>query len=196
LRCGIVLRVRDAGGKGGDSTVKLRPSRRSQLTREWTDARDGDGWELRVEEDWSGTRHVLAVSCVSDLPKGRIAATASGTEALRRLFNDEQEQFLSACGPAKVNLDQLTLLPFIDARRWNEVCVGDVPDVVVERWTVDDLDFLELSIKADDPATARAEQQRLEDAVAALGLKRDDADESKTQRVLTHLVDRVRNNES
>jgi hypothetical protein len=193
LQCGIVLRVREFGDEDGDSTVKLRPCRRSQLTRAWIDKRDGDGWRLRVEEDWAGTRHVLAVSCVSDLPSGRIDASATGREPLRRLFNDGQERFLSECGSARVNLDALTLLPLIDTSRWTDGRLGGVSDVVVERWTIDDLDFLELSIRADDKDRARTEQQRLEGEVGTLGLERDDADESKTQRVLAHLVERARN---
>jgi hypothetical protein len=193
LHYGIVLRVREVDDDADDSTVKLRPSRRSQLTRDWIDKRDGAGWTLRIEEDWAGARHVLAVSCVSDLPNGRVDAVAGGREPLRRLFNEGQERFLSDCGSVPVNVDALTLLPLIDTSRWKHVRIGGIPDVVVERWTIDDLDFLELSIKADDKERARTEQQRLEGAVEALGLKRDNADRSKTERVLAHLVERVRN---
>jgi hypothetical protein len=81
----------------------------------------------------------------------------------------------------------------VSTSRWKDVRLDRVSDDVVERWTIDDLNFLELSIRADDADRARAEQQQLEEAVEALGLERDDADGSKTQRVLAHLVERVRN---
>jgi hypothetical protein len=191
LHYGIVLRVREVSDGDDDSTVKLRPSRRSQVTREWIDQRAGDGWSLRVEDDWADTRRVLAVSCVSDLPNGGIDAAVTSREALRRLFNDGQERFLAECSSAPVNIDALRLLPLIDTSRWQRVRVGSVSDVVVERRTIDKLDFLELSIKSDDAERAVTEQQQLDGAVENLGLERDDA-ESKTKRVLAHLVDRVR----
>ena len=105
---------------------------------------------------------MLAVSCVSDLPSGRIDAAVTGREGLRRLFNDGQERFLSECGSSPVNIDALTLLPLIDTSRWEHVRFGGVSDVVVERWTIDDLDFLELSIKTDDKDQAPTQQERLE----------------------------------
>jgi hypothetical protein len=89
LREGIVLRVRQTAGEDDDATVKLRPCRRTQLTQQWVSEEDGDGWRLRVEEDWAATRRSLAVSCVSDLPEGRIAAVRAGTgEGQRRFLAD------------------------------------------------------------------------------------------------------------
>ena len=89
-----------------------------------------------------------------------------------------------------INLDALTLLPLVAATRWKKVRVGSVRDVVVERWTIDDLDFLELSIRSDTVADAPAAQQELERAVGALNLQPDNDDQSKTERVLAHLAGR------
>lgn len=89
-----------------------------------------------------------------------------------------------------INLDALTLLPLVAATRWKKVRVGSVRDVVVERWTIDDLDFLELSIRSDTVADAPAAQQELERAVGALNLQPDSDSKSKTERVLTHLAGR------
>jgi hypothetical protein len=87
-----------------------------------------------------------------------------------------------------INLDALTLLPLVTATRWTKVRVGSVRDVVAERWIVDDLDFLELSIRSDTVADAPAAQQELEREVRALNLQPDDDNKSKTERVLTHLA--------
>lgn len=188
FRQGIVLRVRQIEDGDDDATVKLRPCRRSQLAEGWLGAEKGDGWKLRVEEDWAGARRALAVSCVADLPERRIAAAWDGKEPVGRLFDGGQRRFLRDCAGIPVNLDALTLLAPVEAARWEDVRVEDVEDVVVERWTVGELDFLELSLKKDTVEEARAAQARLERAMGALGLERDDEHASKTERVLAHLV--------
>ncbi len=183
-----MLRVRQIDGDEDDSTVKLRPCRRSQLTERWLGEEEGDGWKLRVEEDWAASRRVLAASCVSDLPQGRIALARAGTIPVRQLFNEGQERFLSDCAGMQINLEALTLLPPVAATRWDGVRVQGVKDVVAERWTIDDLDFLELSIKVGTAEKAQAAQDELERGIRALNLERDDENESKTERVLAHLL--------
>ena len=170
FRQGIVLRVRQSDGEDDDSTVKLRPCRRSQFTQSWLGEVDGDGWSLRVEEDWAGTRRVLATSCVSDLAEGRIAAVRAGTAPVRRLFGEGQWRFLTDCAGMRIDLDALILLPAIAATRWENVRVDDVDDVVVERWTLGALDFLELSIRKKTIEKAQRAQKNLEKGVAALSL--------------------------
>ena len=185
---GVVLRVRQVEDGDDDSTVKLRPCRRSQLAESWLGAEKGDGWKLRVEEDWAGTRRALAASCVAGLPPRRIAAAWEGKEPVGRLFNGGQWRFLSDCAGMPINLDALTLLPPVEAARWKEVRVQDVEDVAVEHWTIDELDFLELSIRKDTVEEAREAQAELERGIRALGLDRDDEHASKTERVLALLV--------
>jgi hypothetical protein len=187
LRQGIVLRVRQTAGEDDDSTVKLRPCRRSQLTQEWLGEEDGDGWRLRVEADWAATRRSLAASCVSDLPEGRIDAVRAGTAPVRRLFSEGQRRFLGECAGMRIDLDELTLLPAVAATRWEDVRVGDVDEVVVERWTLAGLDFLELSVRKKAVEKAQSAQRKLERELADRDLERDD-DTSKTERVLRHLL--------
>jgi len=188
FRQGVVLRVRQTEDEDDDATVKLRPCRRSQLAESWLGAEKGDGWKFRVEEDWAGPRRALAASCVADLPPRRIAAAWEGKEPVGRLFNAGQWRFLSDCAGMPITLDALTLLPAVEAARWEEVRVGDVEDVVVERWTIDELDFLELSIRKDTVEEAQEAEAELERGVRALELERDDEHASKTERVLAHLV--------
>jgi hypothetical protein len=185
---GVVLRVRQVDDGDDDASVKLRPCRRSQLAEPWLGAEEGDGWKLRMEEDWAGPRRALATSCVADLPRGRIASVRAGTEPVGRLFNGGQRRFLSDCVGMPINLDALTLLRPIAATRWKDVRVHGVEGVVAERWTIDALDFLELSIRKDTVEEAQQAQAELERGIRALGLERDDEHESKTERVLVHLL--------
>ena len=62
-------------------------------------------------------------------------------------------------------------------------------DVDAERWTVDGLDFLELSIRVTSGADdATAAQRTLEDEVAGRGLEFEDNDKPKTERVMRRLA--------
>src|SRR4029453_14474615 len=116
FRQGVVLRVREVQDGDDDATVKLRPCRRSQLAESWQGAEKGDGWKLRVEEDWAGTRRTLAASCVADLPSRRIAAVREGKEPVGRLFSGAQLRFLSDCAGMPITLEGLPLLPPLPAR--------------------------------------------------------------------------------
>lgn len=87
-----------------------------------------------------------------------------------------------------INLDALTLLPPVTAIRWENVRVQRLEGVVAERWTIDDLDFLELSIRSDTAEEAAPAQEALEQGIQALNLERDDEHKSKTELVLAHLV--------
>src|SRR5262245_3520855 len=68
LDVGLVLRARKKANDPDDSTIKLRPCRRSQLTNRWLGAREDDGFKM--EADWAGIRKVLAASYTADLGKG------------------------------------------------------------------------------------------------------------------------------
>jgi hypothetical protein len=190
LDAGIVLRIRQKSD-ANEFTVKLRPCRRSQLTSRWL-SEDSEGF--KVEADWSGSRRVLATSFTASLPDGRSVRAGDDGDAVRGLFTDDQVAFLEDCAVARVNLSALTVLPPVSATRWKEFPIpGRNPEFAVraERWVVDTLDFLELSI-AVQPAAAEASQAALEENVASRGLAVDDDQETKTRRVLETLVAAVR----
>lgn len=196
LARGVVLRARDKPGGEDDTTVKLRPCRRSQLTRRWlaeeggrTD--DGEPWEFTLEADWSGARRVLAASATCDRAGGLVADVGGGRRPVADLFVAEQREFLRDCSEFAVDLGTLTALPAVTATRWRSVAAAPPGlEVRAERWTVDDLDFLELSV-AVDLAEARAQQEALTGFVRARGFEPDPAAESKTARVVEHLVTRA-----
>jgi hypothetical protein len=195
LEAGVVIRLRTPhgahGGPGrGDSVVKLRPCRRSQLTTRWlsTGPEADDDVELRVEEDWAGVRRVLAASAQAKLPHDAPPLTHRGPFPAD-LLHKAQVAYLDDCGPLRVNPDQLCTLGPIKADRWTSMTSPDLAALGVraERWRVADLDFLELSVKVA-PEHAEAAQARLDDAVSALGAAPDKDQETKTRRVLDALA--------
>ena len=190
LTAGVVLRARDKAGDTDDTTVKLRPCRRSQLTDRWLAAEegkteDGDEWEVKVEADWSGHRRVLAASRTTDRSEGTVGG---GGRSVADLLVVEQRDFLRDCSPIPINLETLTVLPPVTATRWRDVdaAPGGL-DLRAERWTVGDLDFLELSL-ACDLDEARSRQDALTGFVRSLDLLVDPNQQSKTRQVVEHLV--------
>jgi hypothetical protein len=181
---GIVLRARLRSEDDADATVKLRPCRRSQLTDPWLTETD----KLKVEADWAGQRKVLAASHTANRSKKVIADAGRGRRSVTDLFTKKQLQFLSDCAGLRVNLDTLTALPPVTAMRWQTVASAP-PELSLraERWTVGDLDFLELSI-AVQIEQAPAKQAALTDFVGSLGLTVNPEQETKTRQVLNHLV--------
>lgn len=186
---GVVLRLRREADGSGDSTVKLRPCRRSQLTSEWSEpAGEDDKWEYRIEGDWAGSRHVLAASFVNELGAADLAA---GLKDPVRAFASQQLALIEACAAIRINIAALTVLGTISATRWTKIKVGSVRKVNAERWQVGSLDFLELSrrVDQDEAATAQAE---LVGAALKAGLTIDSSAASKTEQVLEVLVSRHR----
>jgi hypothetical protein len=197
LDLGVVLRAREKPGGKDDTTIKLRPCRRSQLTDDWLAAEEGESgsgvdWEFKVEADWAGERRVLAASCSADLKGGVQHAGGGGRRPVEELFLAEQIAFLRECAGADVNLRTLTVLPPVSATRWKEVPAAPPHlEARAERWTVDELDFLELSVVAD-LEDAAAKQAALTRFVRDLDLAVDEKAESKTRQVLDHLVGQLR----
>ncbi len=185
LDAGIVLRLRIEDDGTGDSTVKLRPCRGSQLVAPWIESDRGERWEYAVEGDWSGSRQVLAASLRYALPATALA------DALRRpgaAFRRRQREFLTACSSLRVNLDALTPLGAVTASRWKNVELPGVDGVGAERWQVGRLDFLELSVRAE-PDEAERVQARFERAVSRAGLTiGGEPRANKTELVLAELA--------
>jgi hypothetical protein len=194
----LIVRAREKPSGKDDVTVKFRPARRSQLTDSWlATKKSADGnleSELKVEEDWAGERRVLSISHTADRPDGRVAAVAAGERDINALLTDDQRRLIEECAGTFVNLATLTMLPAVSATRWATFAVpapgGPALDVRAERWTVQDLDFLELSIVVKVVEKAQAAQAALIAFVEAKGLK-PSVGETKTSQVLQRLVAEV-----
>ena len=191
----LIVRARRKTKGKDDVTVKFRPGRRSQLTDSWlamTTTADGNlDAELKVEEDWAGERRMLSISLTADRPKGLVAAAAAGERGIGALLNHDQRRLIDESAGTLVNLAALTMLPAVSAMRWPTTFPvpgpgGSAMDVRAERWTVHDLDFLELSI-AVEVQDAQAAQAALIAFVEGKGLQ-PSAGEAKTTQVLQRLV--------
>ncbi|MBU2664020.1 hypothetical protein KOI35_11015 [Actinoplanes bogorensis] len=193
----LILRARQKTRGKDDVTVKFRPGRRSQFTDAWlgtTTTTNGSlESEFKVEADWAGDRRTLAVSLTADRPKDLVAGVAAGERSIRALFTDDQKRLIETCAGFPVNLEVLTVLPAVAARRWPTFAVsepGRPPlDVRAERWTVGDLDFLELSIAVALDVAEEA-QKALLAFVAHRGLQVAEG-QAKTSQVLALLVDQA-----
>ena len=185
LTAGVVLRLRAEVDGAGDCTVKLRPSRRTQLVDEWRVADDtADGWTYRIEGDWAGDRRVLSASLVTDLTANEISAALTAPE---KAISARHLSFIRACTGLPLEPAALTVLGPVTAMKWSKVRVGDVRKVNAERWKVGGLDFLELSRKVDGGQAAAALAE-LATAAVSSGLTLDTDKRSKTEQVLDALA--------
>lgn len=188
LDAGVILRARDKSSGASDTTVKLRPCRRSQLTDHWLATTKIGDQELKLEADWAGDRQVLAASLSADRADDFVAHAVPDGRDVTDLYTVEQRDFVQDCAPVSVNLATLTVLPAVRAVRWKTVEAAPAGlDLRAERWTVGDLDFLELStVAALDEAPAR--QAALSAYVRSVGLPVAADQEAKTGQVLRVLV--------
>ncbi len=186
----LILRLRETEGKGADSTVKFRPVDPPPLLAHWRHVRQVDGGELRVEGDWVGERKLVSASLVADQGDDEPTEAAAGRRTLDRLFSHKQEEFLHDHATVDVDLNGLRVLGPVAALKWEPQDRGLPRHLAAEHWKVDDLEFLELSVRADDETDATDVQGRLGRALHELGLNTDGVQETKTRTVLEHLIRR------
>lgn len=192
LDAGLAIRIRAKDPIGGDCTVKLRPCRRSQFTSKWLATESTGKLDFRLEEDWAGDRRVLAASAQCDVTDDVITFAKTRNELPADALSKQQRAYLAECATIRVNPDALVRLGPITARRWKKVgatpCTG--LDVRAERWTVGDLDFLELSLKVS-AEQAQSAADALTAALTELAVTPDSNQETKTRRVLKYLAERA-----
>jgi hypothetical protein len=186
LSAGIILRMRSDTDGDEESTVKLRPCLRNQLTGMWSKKFQEDDLKFKIEYDLA-SKIVLAASCSAMLPTGQVAEVVSANGDLADGFVARQLKFLSDCTTVPVTIDALTPLGPIAATRWEGIRLGQLEPVDAERWQVGELDFLELSVRADDEGAARKVQSKLESAAEVAGLRLTADPEPKTTKVLKYL---------
>ncbi|MFD7247673.1 hypothetical protein [Streptomyces massasporeus] len=191
---GVIVRLR-SGDTPDELTVKLRPCTTDQLTDRFSGPFDGESFEYKIEADWSGSSRVLSASATRAHPQGALLnAVTPGAEAADFL-DTLQMQFLRECAPA-VHITELVALGPIASTKFNNVPLDGL-EVDLERWTVADLDFLELStrIKHKHDETphefetrVERKQEKLRSAVRDRGIAISQNPENKTRRVLTALA--------
>ncbi len=176
----LLLHEHDGPGPGRSfSTVRMRPARRSRLSPEWMGTRERDGHDFRVEADWTGDQHVLAVTLIADRGARRATDLQTGRIAPSALFSATQRRFLRECADGQVDLDRRRLLGPVGALHWRVPRpVAGFP-VTARLWTApatadrpDAREVLGLSIRVD-PAGAEIAQIAFESALRDLGLDLD-----------------------
>ncbi|MFN0030486.1 MAG: hypothetical protein ACKV2O_25315 [Acidimicrobiales bacterium] len=183
---GLILRLRVKPGDGTmESTVKLRPVRRSALGARWLP----DVSAVTLEQDWGLHRVVVAAALKAAKPKDALENAFAGTTRLTELFDEHQAAFLRECTGMPVNIEELALLGPVETLLWKDVKLDGLK-VDVERWSVGPLDFVELSMKEGDLSVAAARSAALLAAVTNRGLPVDRAAQSKTETVLRYLAQR------
>lgn len=198
LGLGVIFRLRmddeDHGGEREmDMTVKLRPC--PPLPPEWQkNLKDEDeDWEFKIEEDRTGPvfKPMLAASLQADQKVDEeLVESALRPErgALDELLTKPHRHLLrDAVELEKGDLKGLRALGPVRAVRWKQDWDTLPHSVAIEEWTVKDLHFLEVAVRADIAEATRTEK------LLAQALRNRDVDlprtgEMKTQLVLTALA--------
>ncbi|MFG1932665.1 hypothetical protein ACGFK1_18780 [Mycobacterium sp. NPDC048908] len=196
LARGVIIRFR-SGDEPDDLTVKLRPCDERNLVGRWQHGIEGEEFEYRIEGDWAGSRHSVAASAVGKHGQGALLAAVGQDAEPATVLSRDQREFVEQCVHPTVCLDRLIALGPIAATKWADRTIGNVEKVCIERWTVGDLDLLELSIRVKQKDEENAEdfesrvgqkQRQLQAAVRADGVQIADREENKTQLVMNTLA--------
>lgn len=201
LEGGVIVRFRIGDGSDDDDlTVKLRPCEERQLVGDWSESFEQGKFKYRIEGDWAADRQVLAASAVSRRRPGSLVDELTPGADAASALNDAQRHFISQCARPGVHADRLIALGSVTATKWSKIRLDDFK-VNIERWTLDELDFLEVSVRvvpetgeAAELFTARAAaaQRALHQSVQRRRVKISRRNENKTQRVLNALVEAQR----
>jgi hypothetical protein len=177
---GVILRVR-AKKKSGDVTLKLRGPDGCIDVPAWTErVKDLAGSE--IEGDWAGRRLVSASLEVEFGEAVRDTLKAPTPPLVSDLMSTAQKKLAKEL---LLPIDRVTLLGPIEALKWEPEHEGDI---AAEQWTVDDLQFLEISVVTESGEDPERAQRKLVERACGGGLLLDDDQEPKTTRVLRHLA--------
>jgi hypothetical protein len=190
LARGVILRARTRAADG-ESTVKVRAPAGGVDPRRWHAWIDRAGAAVeglhRIEGDWAGDRRLVSASLDAGLDSEVLDRIRTGSAGpIVDLFSRAQRDLLA---DLLVGLDEARLLGPVLARKWGRARRdGIAHPVVAERWEVDDLRFLELSIRVERDRAPEAQRQ-LREAVTSRGITLT-AQETKTKTVIDHLLTR------
>lgn len=183
FRQGVVLRARETGGRGSDSTVKIRPIDPRKVDAAW---RKKGGFKL--EADAVGEKVIRSASFTAAQSDDEIEQVASGERPIGKLFTSDQEDFLEAFSPVPVDFGELVALGPISSLRWNFEDAGLPYGICAEEWRLPNgHDLLELSIKATREAAAAA-SAAFQAFLRELGFEVDEAQQTKTRTALEVLA--------
>ncbi|MFF0492650.1 hypothetical protein ACWDSJ_24430 [Nocardia sp. NPDC003482] len=169
MSSGIVIRMR-TGEHYDDVSVELRPCHPDQLSGRWAASFTEGDVRYRVSRRWHGETRAWSACLTSRRPSGSLRAAAGPDGDIATVLDSVQRQFLISCTVHGVAVEHLVALGPIGWTKWKRVRLGD-QEVEAERWSVADLDLVELSLlvvprpgetPADLDDRAAAAQRRLE----------------------------------
>lgn len=179
---GLILRLRSIERDPDDTTVKLRSRRAPTIPGRWLPS-----FEV-IEGDWAGDQHLISASFTEKVASDRIEEATREGGNISRAFTAEQEDYLSHAHQPPIDLDELQSLGPIQARKWSALEKDHFPhDIRAERWEINQLQFLEFSIRVDWDEAKEA-QRGLHRLLADRGVDVSGLDEPKTTLVLRHLA--------
>jgi adenylate cyclase class IV len=179
---GVALRARECSGEC-ESTVKIRPVDPKRVAGKW---RKKSGF--KVEADVVGSKVIRSASYTIAQKRKEIDEVASGKRPVEKLFSGEQEEFLRAMAPVRVDFGELVPLGPVAAMRWKVRNEGLPYELCVEEWRLPDgRDAIEVSIKARRPEAAAA-QAALDGFLAELGIAKETRQQTKTLTALEYFA--------
>jgi len=184
---GVIARARRIQGKGGDSTVKLRPVVPAELPGELRKSN-----AFRVEVDALPGGFVCSGTLKATPRSEDVMAAARGELALRKLFTKEQRDYFAAHAPEGVGFKNLLVLGpiFVLKQRFTPRDLGR--SLVAEVWLYPDGErILELSTRC---ATTEAFQVAAETRafLGSKGVELDGKQQMKTRKALQYYAEASR----
>ncbi|GAA4609371.1 hypothetical protein BJY16_007292 [Actinoplanes octamycinicus] len=182
-RHGLIVRVRDMGGRPDDAVVKLRPMT-SHTVPKWLRRKNS----LEVEIDAMPGRRVCSGSLKARLGRGVVARTVAAGRPLTKLLPQPQRRLLSACGPAGLSLGDLVVFGPVEVHKYKFQPVGFDRQLAAERWTYPDgSTLLELSTRC---AVGKAPEvaAQLTEVLAAHGVTPSERQLTKTDLTLRYFA--------
>lgn len=183
FQAGVILRARKVIGGPDDVTAKIRPLAAEQVTRSWF-ALDG----FKCEIDRTATRSTSSCSLKVAIDGDDIDDAADGILSVKKLFDDDQEDFLDGYA-IDVPWDDVVPLGPIDALAWELEPEHLSFDLDAELWMLPDgLDVLELSTKVS-AADADEAWDEMDAFLRDSGLDPSNRQETKTRLALECFAD-------
>jgi hypothetical protein len=177
---GLILRLRAVAGDPDDTTIKLRGKQAPRLSDQWLP-------HFGIEGDWAGQGRLISASFTEKIARGRIEEAVEEDGNISRAFTAEQEDFLRDAWLPPVRMSELKCLGPVQAVKW-KVENDDFPyELRAERWKIDELHFLEFSLRVDWGEAEKA-QQSLARLLTNRGVDISTQQVPKTTRVLRHLA--------
>lgn len=182
---GLIVRLRIAKRRA-TATLKLRGPDGCLDAAGWRDLSEPWGDDAKIEGDWSGDRHLVSASLDHTVERESPPEPVSTADLVAYLSGEQRHLARQLLMP----LDRLRPLGPIAADEWEESVPGVRGEVSFERWVVDDLCFLELSLTVAAEEAADTQPSLLA-ALTSRGIEVAPSAATKTETVLAHLVERL-----